>query len=311
VKVSTAVRRYIAHKRKMGWSFSTLETLFRSFSSHVGCIHLSAITSSQVAFFLEGPRTSNSTWHQKYEVLARFFRFWKLRGQLERLPMPPMRTRTPHTFVPYIYSREEIRRLVSESTLNETTRLREIDALTFRCLLIFLYGTGVRVGEALTIREDKVDLKKDVITIEGHGHSRMRVIPIGPDIHKVLKTYLSSPTRRQFHGGNLFLTRTGRPLNRSTLSYNFQELRRRAGLMRLDRACYQPRMHDLRSTFAVHRITAWYHEGRSPVELLPALSAYLGQSGFVSINRHLALTPEHYRQHVVSGKLDKNRRRVA
>src|SRR5437667_9683972 len=107
----------------------------------------------------------------------------------------------------------------------------------------------------------------------------MRVIPIGADIHKVLKTYLSSPTRRQFHGGNLFLTRTGRPLNRSTLSYNFQELRRRAGLMRLDRACYQPRMHDLRSTFAVHRVTAWYHEGRSPVELLPALSAYLRQSG--------------------------------
>ena len=305
MKVSTGVRLYVAQKREMGWNFSTIEAYLVTFSSRVGDIHLSDVTPFQIASFLDRPRTSNSTWHQNYQKLSRFFKYWQFRRQVGSLPMPPVVPRHPHTFVPYIYSREEIRRLVCDSALNRTERpcARVVDPATFRTLLLFLYGTGVLVSEALTLLEGNVDLTKDLVTLQRHKQSRTRVIPIGPDVHKVLKIYLDSPIRRQFHGGKFFLTRQGKPVAHKTLVFNFQELRLRAGVVRLDGACYQPRMHDLRSTFAVHRIASWYQEGLDAQRMLPALGAYLGQSGFVAMIRHLALTPEHFgKQMAMIGK---------
>lgn len=72
----------------------------------------------------------------------------------------------------------------------------------------------------------------------------------------------------------------------------FSDLRNQAGIVRSDGSSYQPRMHDLRSTFAVHRITSWIKEGKDLNRMLPALSAYIGQVGLISTERYLSLTPE-------------------
>ena len=164
------------------------------------------------------------------------------------------------------------------------------------------------VNEAVTLQECNVGLKNDVITLQRRRRNQIRVIPIGPDVHKVLAMYLDSPLRRQFRGGRFFLTRAGRPVQGPTLIFNFRELRRRASVVRLDRAWYQPRMHDLRSTFAVHRLAAWYKEGLDPRRLLPSLGAYMGYSGFASMIRHLALMPEHYRwRSLIEGATESSR----
>jgi integrase/recombinase XerD len=57
----------------------------------------------------------------------------------------------------------------------------------------------------------------------------------------------------------------------------------------------QPRMHDLRHTFAVHRITGWIKHGANLNRMMPALAVYLGQSGLGSTERYLSLTPERFR----------------
>ena len=54
-------------------------------------------------------------------------------------------------------------------------------------------------------------------------------------------------------------------------------------------ARYQPRLHDLRHTFAVHRLTSWYRQGADVQKLLPQLSVYLGH---VHLACHAGL-PEH------------------
>ncbi len=291
----------------MGWQFRDMESFFITFTRAVGDVHLSSLTACQVSEFLSGPRTSA---HFKYDRLKRFFRYWKVRGQLDFLPLPAPIPRGHSTFVPYIYSRTELGRMVSESVLNSTTRPRVIDPATFRTLLLFLYGTGVLLSEALTLRESAVDLRDDVMTVQRSAHARRRTIPIGPDVHKLLTAYLESPIRRKFKDGNLFLTRKGTPVHIATLNAQFRVIRRNANVVRLDGLRFQPRLHDLRSTFAVHRIAAWYQQGLDAQELLPALGAYLGQLGLISMNRHLSLTPEHYRKHLAtkSGWRDSRKR---
>ena len=72
----------------------------------------------------------------------------------------------------------------------------------------------------------------------------------------------------------------------------FQLIREKAGVRRTDGACYQPRLHDLRHTFAVHRLTSWYQEGKDVQRLLPQLSTYLGHRYLAATSVYLTMTPE-------------------
>ena len=109
-----------------------------------------------------------------------------------------------------------------------------------RTILLFLYGTGVLLSEALTLKESDLDLTRDVITVRRHAHGRTRTIPIGSDVHKLLTTYLRSNVRKNFKNGNLFLTRNGTPVYSQTLNGLFRVVRRNANVVRFDGGRFQP-----------------------------------------------------------------------
>ena len=53
-----------------------------------------------------------------------------------------------------------------------------------------------------------------------------------------------------------------------------------------------PRLHDLRHSFAVHRLTSWYRQGADVQRLLPVLSTYLGHADLEGTKVYLSMTPE-------------------
>jgi site-specific recombinase XerD len=53
---------------------------------------------------------------------------------------------------------------------------------TFRTLLLFLYGTGMRLGEALRLRLMDVDLRVSLVTIRGTKFYKSRLVPLGRDV---------------------------------------------------------------------------------------------------------------------------------
>src|SRR6266851_1480092 len=57
-------------------------------------------------------------------------------------------------------------------------------------------------------------------------------------------------------------------------------------------AHYQPRLHDLRHSFAVHRLISWYQQGADVQKLLPQLSTYLGHVHLTDTQVYLTMTPE-------------------
>ena len=63
-------------------------------------------------------------------------------------------------------------------------------------------------------------------------------------------------------------------------------------MRRSDEARYQPPLHDLRHTFAVHRLTEWYRRGADVQRLLHHLSVYLGHAHLATTQVYLSLTPE-------------------
>jgi integrase/recombinase XerD len=170
MEIFVAVETYIDRKRSLGVTFEKAALNLRSFSKRVGDVPLETITPGQILRFLNGPRTSTVTWRVKYKLLKNFFEYWAARGMLPVLPMPVIRPPVPRTFVPYIYSRNEVRMLLGTARESQRPATCSIDSATLRIFLVFLYATGAFVGEALGLLQEDVDLKKGAITIRGSPH---------------------------------------------------------------------------------------------------------------------------------------------
>jgi integrase/recombinase XerD len=302
-----AVETYVERKRSLGVTFEKSAQNLRSFSKRVGDVPLETITPGQMLAFLNGPRSSTVTWRVKYNLLKHFFEYWAARGMLHALPMPVVRPPVPRTFVPYIYTRNEVRILLRTARASQRLATCGIDSVTLRTFLVFLYATGALVGEALGLLREDVDLKKGAITIRGSRFNRSRTIPIAPDLQTKLRRYATRLGRKRTLCPHFFLDKKGKAMSCHTLRATFQKLRRLAGIRRQDGAIYQPRMHDLRYTFAVHRLTSWFKQAADMNRLLPALAAYIGQVGLGSTERYLSMTPERFRKQLV--KLSPQRRK--
>lgn len=296
MRLRTAIKTYVERKRLSGLRYNKSEQTLQAFARHVGNPQLDAVTSTQVLNFLNEPRTLAATWRIKFGQLRKFFEYWQFRDHLERLPLPRMRPPSAQTFVPYIYSKSELRIILKTASLSQKRKACMVDAQTFRTLLLFLYGTGMLLGEAMRLLRDDVDLEHGIITVRGWRFGRLRRIPIGPDLQRILKRYSSARHSATVEGGTYFVNKLSQPINYVTLGKSFQRLRRIAGISRNDGGCYQPRIHDLRHTFAVHRLTAWYKRRLDVQRMLPALSAYMGFVCLDAAERYLTMTPERLRK---------------
>jgi integrase len=278
-----------------------------SFAKYVGDIPLNSIVPRQVLSHLNGTQSSTATWRGKYLLLKNFFEYWAARGEGVTLPMPPIRPAEPPTFIPYIYSKRELCSLLRATGDCQKRDSCSIDGTTFRMVLLLLYGTGMLTGEAVRLARQDVDGRASFLTVRGGRFGRSRRIPIGPDLQHRVQRYMRRTNGRKNLTGNFFTNKDGSRIKPRVLGKCFVRLRRLAGVLRYDGASYQARMHDLRHTFAVHRITAWFKQDADMNRMLPALAAYMGQVGLGSAERYLSLTPERFRRELV--KLSPTRRK--
>ena len=296
MKLQDGIQIYVEARRSDGAPWAKGAQNLRSFQRQVGDVALAGIRINDVVAFLDGPLTSAATWYKKYSVLLGFFRYWRARNELCNLPLPPPRRAPVQTFVPYVYSRTELRRLLVASGIVQRQFNCVIDARTFRTLLLFLYGTGAMLGEATQLELKDVDFRRRRIKIRSSRVNRSREIPIGSDLYGILLGYHRKHHRKEtVQDPSFFLTRDGTQIKTDTANQTFQRVRKEAGIARYDGARYEPRIHDLRHTFAVHRLTSWLKHGADLNRMIPALSAYMGQHDLGAAERYLRLTPERFR----------------
>jgi integrase/recombinase XerD len=292
MKLSQAIEVYVRRRQCAGWRFDGQARQLRSFLRHHGDAELRRITAIRVAEFLDGSGVRPSTWNQKRGTLKVFFEYWAVCGQVKTSPVPPNALKCAQDFVPYIFSQPDLRRLVKAVPTCERRSSCVMSAATFRCLLLFLYGTGMRVGEALRLRLIDVNLELSMVTIRGTKFYKSRLVPLGRDVRELVQQYVELPARQNQHYRPLFQTKSAGPIRLRVVDKNFARLRRLAGIERHDRSSFQPRVHDLRHSFAVHRVTEWYRQNADVQRLLPALSTYLGHVDLKSTQRYLTMTPE-------------------
>ncbi len=296
MKLTKVVGDYVAHKQALGMRYRAEAQALASFCRAQGDVEIQNVDHASVAAFISGRGPLTRTWHSKYSVLAGLYRYAIARGYAASAPLPATIPKPPPRFTAYIYSLDELKRLTAATaTYNRIIAGRMLLGSTLRTILLVMYGTGMRRGEILTLTLEDVDLSSGLLTVRDSKFFKSRLIPIGPRLASELKDYVKQCRRLPCIDGkkpSFFVTRRGKKIDKRCLNENFRKLCELAGVRRESTARYQPRLHDLRHTFAVHRLIAWYRAGADVQRMLPHLSTYLGHIGIAETQHYLSMTPE-------------------
>lgn len=294
MKLAQAIAQYVELKQSMGARFHAEQVILNAFAKVMGDIGCEEVHPDRVYAYLSGSGPVTRFFHRKHDALSGFYRFAVGRGYATCSPLPQILPVPSKTFTPYIYSNDELQRLVDTAALQEHPR-RKLQAITLRTLILVLYGAGLRLSEALHLRLADVNLLDSLLTIRESKFYKTRLVPIGPRLTAALSAY----AEKRYHSGNslnpdalFFGTRDGERVTRQIAERSFDRLRKSAGVHRNDGARYQPRLHDLRHAFTVHRLVSWYRQGADVQRLLPQLSTYLGHVHVASTQSYLTMTPE-------------------
>ena len=298
MNLAELIDSYVAHKRSLGMRFDASAKLLRTFQCAVGPLEVEQIDQHRVRAFLDRSRL-RASWHTKYYALVGLVRFALQRGLLSTSPLPFFVPKRPEYATPYIYSTDELRRILEGSEIldarnRKSGRAASVAPLSFRTLILVLYGAGLRLSEALALTVDDVDLSAGTLVVRNSKFFKTRLLPIGPKLSAALRHYAEKRLAllsRPPSANAFFLRRQGTAISGQLAERYFRMVRSHLGMRREDGAYFQPRLHDLRHTFAVHRLVAWYRQGADVQLLLPKLSTYLGHIGLAETQHHLTMTP--------------------
>jgi integrase len=295
MKLSTVAATYVTHKQSMGIRFTTEARILKAFCRAMGDISIASVKADRTLAWLNEAAPTTRTRERKYGVVAGLYRYAIARGyaNIAPLPLPRYVPRHQQSFTPYIYSHDELRRLL-RSTSDACRERAIVEDYVLHTFVLLLYGGGLRLSEALSLTVGDVDIKQAILHIRETKFYKTRLVPIGKDLAEALAQYELKRYGSYSHekSAPFLCYRNGNPFKKSAIENIFRHLCICANVIRTDGACYQPRMHDLRHSAAVHRLVAWYQNGSDIQILLPYLATWLGHVNLRSTQRYLTLTPE-------------------
>jgi integrase len=280
---------YLATRHAMGYKLQHADRRLLEFVESVFAQGGSSITTKLALQWATKPAGASPRWWATRLGLVRQFALYAQSFD-PRTEVPPhhLLPSPSRRLTPYIYSKEDIARLLEEAR----TQRDHLSASTDTTLLGLIAVTGMRVGEA--IRLDRHDFNPDqaLLVIRETKFGKSREIPLHPSTVEALDCYARRRDRLLpiQHSSRLFLSRGGTPLIYANIHRRFHCLIDRANLA--NRGPRRPRIHDLRHTFAVRTLIGWYRAGVDVESRLPLLSTYLGHLDPTMTYWYLTAVPE-------------------
>jgi len=282
---------FLQFKRGLGFRYARAEFTLREFDRFLVGSARKRVPLDQAAleWLSIKPGRKAVSVSQDAAVLRQLFAF--LRRSPDRAVTEPRWPKLPteSVFVPYFLSQQDVLKLVALCADLNRPAFR---AVLYRALLLVLYCTGIRFGEALRLRIRDVNTRSAVLYVDVFK-GRARWVPFHSSLARELDRYLAArvkfapvgPDARFFVGVN----KTTLPVN--TASGTLRGLFQLAGI-KPAKGRIGPRPYDLRHAFAVHRLSQWYRQGVDLHTRLPWLSAYMGHMDITGTETYLNATPE-------------------
>ena len=238
---------------------------------------------------------SERTLYTKYSVWSQFCRYMCHIGVdcfIPRLPKEPA-----CGFTPYIFTREQMKNIFQAcDELQIYDRHMQVNILVLPALIRLLYSTGLRISEALSIRNADVDFVGSVIIVKKTKNGEQRIAPLTESMLEVLKEYASERNKIPVMGISnpdsfFFVSLTGRPCVSGSIYVWFRKVLERCNIPHIGNH-RGPRVHDLRHTCAVHALIKMCESGLDIYCALPLLSAFIGHKSIEATEQYVRLTTE-------------------
>src|SRR5271165_7171018 len=183
---------------------------------------------------------------------------------------------------PFIFTSEDLAAVVAGcAVLRPAMRAAACTAL-FGLIAV----TGIRIGEALAIPADGIDLDAGLLPVMPAKSRCQRILPLHPTTAAALKDYDALRARAFPGAATFFVSEKGTPLNRQLALTSFRKACAAAGIPG------RPRIHDARHSFAANTLLEWYRSGEDVAAQMPALSGYLGHTTPEGTFWYISAVPE-------------------
>ena len=282
------VEDYLRLRRALGFKLEREGQWLAELATYINAAGAATLTSElAIGWASQSASAGPNGWAKRLGVVRKFATYLQTIIPATEIPPPgvfPARRRRP---TPYLWSPQDIARLL-EGARALASPLR---AATHETIFGLLAVSGMRIGEAVGLQRNDVDLGAGVITIRHPKHDRSRLVPMHPTVTEALRRYATERERLcpQLRSEAFFVSSVGTALNRSAVGKTLRQITTAMGIRT---ETVHPRVHDLRHSFAVRTLIDWQQSGISVDERIGVLSTYLGHISPADTYWYLSASPE-------------------
>lgn len=195
-----------------------------------------------------------------------------------------------YTFVPYIFTANEIERIFANSDRLCPHRFSTLP-LIMPVILRMLYSCGLRISEAVKMQNKHVNLQEGILEIKCSKFSKDRLVPMSKSMTITCRQYYQVLHRHSSPDDYFFMKADRKPVTPDNIYRRFREILWESGISHGGKG-NGPRVHDFRHTFAVHSLQQAVNRGTDVYCALPILSTYLGHASITATEQYVRLTAD-------------------
>lgn len=282
---------YLTIRRGLGFKLKLAGWVLDGFVAYADEVGAETITTELAVFWARLPANRSPIWWKyRLDVVRCFAKHLQVLDPRTEVPPPDIFPSLKHRATPYFYAEEDVLRLMEGAG----QLLPALRGLTYQTLIGLLSVTGMRPGEAIRLEREDIDWNHGILTIRFTKFGKSRQIPVDASTLAALKTYdcergllCSRPSASAY----FLVSMRGTQLLGPNVDRTFHSLVQNAELQSRSPRC-RPRLHDLRHTFAIRTLLAWYRQGLDVQAMLPRLSTYLGHVNPANTYWYLSAEPE-------------------
>jgi integrase len=290
------ILKFIGHKNSLGYKYEDTGYALASFDRLAleNDVFEIALT-KEIAdkYCKKRPNESDKTRYNRIQILSQFARFLDNLGFRSHIPKLP---KFKSTYTPYIFSSKEIQNIFRVcDALTPSVRNRISTVFAIPVLIRLLYGTGIRISEALHLSCNDINFNDKYLVLKDTKNGKDRLVPISDSLANACKDYLMYrnlfPAIRKEN--RFFIKPDGSPMSTYNAYKWFRRILFFANISHGGRG-HGPRLHDLRHTFSVHSLVSMSESELDLYYALPILSTYLGHQSLDATDMYVRLTAEMY-----------------
>jgi len=241
---------FIEYKRSVGYKYDRRQT----YSVKYLCDYLSGFSSDNIGLtrgMVEGyiqKKQEESAASQviRVYIVRQFGIYLSTLGYQVYLP-PFDCVKKDKTFVPYIYTKDEIKRILKAAENLTYAYQAPNSYLVYPILVKILFGCGLRISEAVSLRMEDVNLTDGILHVRQSKFNNSRLVPMSQSLVESCRDYYSKVGYYKGKTVYFFEVSPGIPYNSRSCYNRFRFLLKQAGIWHGGRG-NGPRLHDASNT---------------------------------------------------------------